>query len=85
VCFEFDINSEIIESENGCKWGTKYQSVIGFGKASFLDDPEHKRQALNIIVKQYSNKSFLFPNDSINGTAVIKIEITSMTGKRSGF
>jgi nitroimidazol reductase NimA-like FMN-containing flavoprotein (pyridoxamine 5'-phosphate oxidase superfamily) len=85
VCFEFDINNEIVEAENACEWSMKYQSVIGFGKASFLGDPEHKRKALNIIMNQYSDSPFQFPENAINGTAVIKIEITSMTGKQSGF
>lgn len=85
VCFEFDINTEIVEAENACEWGMKYQSVVGFGKASFIDDPEHKRKALNIIMNQYSDRQFQFSENAINGTVVIKIEITSMTGKQSGF
>jgi nitroimidazol reductase NimA-like FMN-containing flavoprotein (pyridoxamine 5'-phosphate oxidase superfamily) len=63
----------------------KYQGVVGFGKASFIDDLEHKRKALNIIMNQYSDRQFQFSENAINGTAVIKIEITSMTGKQSGF
>ncbi len=85
VCFEFDINIDIAENEKACSWGMDYQSVIGFGKASFIEDIEDKRKALNIIIKQYTDKPFQFPESSINGTAVIKIEITSMTGKQSGF
>jgi uncharacterized protein len=85
VCFEFDINTEIIENENACEWGMKYQSVIGFGRAVFLKGLEDKRKALDIIMNQYSDRSFLFPQKAINGTTVIKIEITSMTGKQSGF
>lgn len=85
VCFEFDINTEILEAENACDWGMKYQSVIGFGKASFLKDLDEKRKALNIIMSQYSDQPFQFPENALNGTAVIKIEIASMTGKQSGF
>jgi nitroimidazol reductase NimA-like FMN-containing flavoprotein (pyridoxamine 5'-phosphate oxidase superfamily) len=85
VCFEFDINTEIVEAENACEWGMKYQSVVGFGKASFIDGQEHKRKALNVIMNQYSDRQFQFSENAINGTAVIKIEITSMTGKQSGF
>jgi uncharacterized protein len=85
VCFEFDINTELVESENACDWGMKYQSVIGFGKASFIENPELKRHALNIIMKQYSKKSFHFPDKTIDKMSVIKIDITAMTGKQSGF
>jgi len=85
VCFEFDINTEIVEGEKACEWGMKYQSVIGFGKGSFLEEPEDKKRALNIIMNQYSGRTFQFPENVVNGVAVIKIEIASMTGKQSGF
>ncbi len=83
VCFEFDIDTQIVEDENACKWAMKYRSVIGFGKALFLKEPDEKQKALEIIMDQYSDRSFKFPEKSINGTAVIKIEIESMTGKQS--
>lgn len=85
VCFEFDAVLEVREAENACKWGMTYQSVIGFGKAIFLEDTDEKNRALDIIMRQYSDRSFLFPEKMIRATAVIKIEIESMTGKQSGF
>ena len=84
VCFEFDINTEVVEGEDACKWGMKYQSVIGFGSAFFLEDPEDKQKALNIIMNQYSSGPWHFPEQAIKATAVIKVEIKSMTGKQSG-
>mgnify|MGYP006285575047 FL=1 len=83
VCFEFDHNAEIVKAENACKWGMKYRSVIGFGKASFIQDPEDKRKALEVIMNQYAEGTFRFSEKEINGTAVIEIEIESMTGKQS--
>ena len=85
VCFEFDINTEIIKSDKACEWGMKYKSVIGFGKAYFIHESDDKRKALEIIMKQYSDKPFQFWEKTINGTSVIKIEVESMTGKQSGF
>ena len=85
ICFEFDINTEVVEAEDACKWDMKYQSVIGFGKAPFLHDPDQKRNALNIIMNQYGGKSGQYPEKIISKTSVIKIEIESMTGKQSGF
>ncbi len=85
VCFEFDADVEVKESENPCDWGVKFQSVIGFGKALFIEDMEEKRKALNIIMRQYSEGSFNFSDNRINGVAVIRVDIKSMTGKRSGF
>ena len=83
VCFEFDVNSEIIEAEKACKWGIKYQSVIGFGKAVFVENTVEKQKALNIIINHYSDRNFQFADKAIEKTAIIKIEIESITGKHS--
>ncbi|GAB7025408.1 pyridoxamine 5'-phosphate oxidase family protein [Geotalea toluenoxydans] len=85
VCFEFDANAEIVESEEACDWGMRYKSVIGFGKAVIVDDVEEKRRALEIIMKQYSENSFSFSDQSVASTTVIQIEIESMSGKQSGY
>ena len=83
ICFEFDVNTEIIEAEKACKWGMKYQSVIGFGRAVLVENIQEKQKALNIIMNHYSNRTFQFPDKAIEKIAVIKIEIESMTGKHS--
>lgn len=85
VCFEFDLIAEPLESENACNWSMKYQSVIGFGKAVFIESPEEKREALSIIMAQYSDRSYEFPKNMVAATSAIKVEIESMTGKQSGF
>jgi len=83
ICFEFDINTEIVKAEDACHWSMKYKSVIGFGKAVLLEDLDEKRKALNIIMSQYSDRTFQFNDATLKGTVVIKVEIESMTGKQS--
>ena len=83
TCFEFDVNSEIIKAEKACKWGMKYQSVIGFGKAVLVENIAEKKKALNIIMNHYSDRDFQFTDKAIKKIAVIKIEIEGMTGKHS--
>ena len=83
VCFEFDVGSEIKTGKTACEWGMKYRSVIGFGNASFLEDPDSKQAALVIIMQQYSDGSFAYSEKILKKTLVIKVEITHMTGKQS--
>jgi len=86
VCFEIDIDNEIVKGEDPCGWSTKYYSIIGFGKAYLLEGFEEKRKALDIIMEHYSNKSsFEYPEEAVNNAAFIKVEIESMTGKKSGY
>jgi nitroimidazol reductase NimA-like FMN-containing flavoprotein (pyridoxamine 5'-phosphate oxidase superfamily) len=85
VCFEFDIDHEVVQGEKACKWSMKYRSVIGFGKASFVEDLEEKRKGLDAIMEHYSGRSFDYPEPALKATTIIKVEIESMTGKQSGY
>jgi len=84
VCFEVDIDHEFVKADKACDWGMKYKSVIGFGKAEFIEDIESKRKALDIVMQQYSGGTLEYPEEAIKNTIVIKVEIESMTGKASG-
>jgi len=42
ICFEIDIKTEILTSDIACNWGMKYYSVIGFGRAHFIDNKKEK-------------------------------------------
>ncbi len=85
VCFEFDIDVELVRSEKACKWDAKYYSVIGFGKAYLVDDVEEKRRALDIIMEHYSDDSYEYSEELINNLIIIKIVMESLTGKKSGY
>ena len=82
VCVEFDLITETVESENACDWSMKYQSVIGFGKAALIESLDEKRKAVSIIMAQYSDRQFQFPENMLRSTALIKVEIESITGKQ---
>ncbi len=84
VCFEFDLDPEFIEAENACDWGMRYRSVIGFGRATILEDNEEKRRGFDLIMRQYSDRSFTYPDSEVKGTTIIKVDIRSMTGKKNG-
>jgi nitroimidazol reductase NimA-like FMN-containing flavoprotein (pyridoxamine 5'-phosphate oxidase superfamily) len=83
VCFEFDIGSEVQPGKTACDWGMKFRSVIGFGRASFIADPEEKREALDVIMAQYADGTFEYSEKAFKKALVIKVEIESITGKGS--
>ncbi len=84
VCFEFDIDLELVKDERPCNWGMKYKSVIGFGKAVFIEDIDWKRKALDIIMQHFSEETFEYPEQAVKNTTIVKVEIDNMTGKQSG-
>jgi nitroimidazol reductase NimA-like FMN-containing flavoprotein (pyridoxamine 5'-phosphate oxidase superfamily) len=83
VCFEFDQSIEVIEAEKPCNWGMRYRSIIGFGKACFLESIEEKQEALQIIMSQYTKESFTISETAVERTTLFKVIIDGMTGKKA--
>jgi nitroimidazol reductase NimA-like FMN-containing flavoprotein (pyridoxamine 5'-phosphate oxidase superfamily) len=84
VCFEIDINTNIIDTGVPCNWKNSYSSVIGFGKAEIIENFNEKLNALNTIIDHYSPGTiYKFPKENVSKTAIIKIEIEEITGKKS--
>jgi len=83
VCFEFDQVVEFKANEIGCAWSVKFRSVMGTGTAMALTTDVGKRLALAIIMKQYSPADYSFPDDALAATAVFRVEIDSISGKRN--
>ena len=83
VCIEFDIDAELKESEEACKWGISYKSVIIFGTLFFVEDIREKRKGFEIIMKQYSKETYTIPDEAIEKTHIMKVDVREMTGKKS--
>lgn len=84
VCFEFDTLHETISEEKACDFGMRYHSVIGTGKAVFIESREEKCRALDMIMAQYSDREFNYPDNMLDAIAVIKVQIETITGKQGG-
>jgi hypothetical protein len=82
VCFEVEVDQELVASEAACAWGMKFRSVVGFGRAFFIDDAESKKRALDIIMRHYSDKRYAYDEDVLSKTLIIEVEIDCMTGKQ---
>ncbi|MHB1457333.1 MAG: pyridoxamine 5'-phosphate oxidase family protein [Armatimonadota bacterium] len=85
VCFEFDIDLELIPNENNCSIGMKYRSVIGFGTAIIIEDADEIKACLDVIIRQYGSEPSPYPVEIIRKITVIRIDIESMSGKKSGY
>ncbi|MBQ4101175.1 MAG: pyridoxamine 5'-phosphate oxidase family protein [Oscillospiraceae bacterium] len=72
---------------NAPKFSTDYKSVVVFGKATLLESDDEKIDVLTKIVQKYSpqftQQGKKEIDEFISQTAIIKIEIEHITGKRS--
>ena len=61
VGFEMETGVEYFDADTACGWGNRYESIIGEGRATLLETPEEKRQALAAIMAHYSaRKDYTF-------------------------
>jgi nitroimidazol reductase NimA-like FMN-containing flavoprotein (pyridoxamine 5'-phosphate oxidase superfamily) len=83
ACFEVEIDTQVIPSKQGCNWTMRYQSIIGFGEVEFIEELEGKREAMKIIMQQYSDEVKLIEDAALSGVTLFKLIISTMTGKKS--
>ena len=84
VCFEFEGEVELIkDNEKACNWTFDYESVIGYGNIVELTNDRDKSYGLNRIMLQYSGKTWEIDQIDLHRTRIWKIEIDSITGKKS--
>ncbi|OIO02583.1 MAG: 5-nitroimidazole antibiotic resistance protein [Desulfovibrionaceae bacterium CG1_02_65_16] len=84
VCFEISVDHGVIESDMACDFEARHRTVIGFGRAEFVDDAAQKKAALDRIVARFTDKRFDYPQANFKATAVVRIAIASLKGKRHG-
>ena len=84
LCFEVEDLMEIMKGEKACDWSTRYRSVVGYGSAEILSDEKSKQEGLEVIMAQHGAPELKeFNPGNMSRMVILKIKITSMTGKRS--
>ena len=83
VSFSIYIDNGLVQSDVACNWGMRYHSVMGTGKATLIEEGTEKEEALRIIMKHYSGSFTVFDAARIDQVLIIRIEIETLTGKKS--
>jgi len=84
-CVEVDASEGAIRDENPCKWEMRYRSVICTGTAHFVENPDEKQEALNLILHHYKGDPRPFTEQEMRPVSVIRIDVDEMTGKQHGY
>ena len=81
VCFTAILNSQIIPD----KFTAAFESVVAFGKASFIDDGDEKLTALRTFIERFypdhQEAGERFIHAAYEKTQIIRIDVEQMTGK----
>lgn len=82
VGFEMETGVEYFDADTACGWGNRYESIIGEGRATLLETPEEKRQALTAIMAHYSaRRDYTFEDAMVDLVQVIQIDVTALSCK----
>jgi nitroimidazol reductase NimA-like FMN-containing flavoprotein (pyridoxamine 5'-phosphate oxidase superfamily) len=84
VCFEVEANVSLqTDDRDACKWSFTFESVIGHGTITELETAEGRVNGLNQIMLHYSGREWEIDDAATATTRVWRIDIDSVTGKRS--
>ena len=82
VCFQADIEHEFFLHSTSCGCSMKYQSVVGMGRISFVNDLSEKIEALQAIMTHYTKKSeHVFKEELVQNTLIMRLDIQEISAK----
>jgi len=87
VCVTFSTDHLLRwQSENvACSYSMKYRSALAFGKVEFIEDFDQKIDALNVIMKQYTQKEFSYSDPAVKDVKVFKVVVERLEGRAYGY
>lgn len=87
VSVAFSTDHELVSQNKdvACSYLMKYRSVVAFGMVEFIEEPEMKKAALNMMMKKYTGREFPYNMPSINEVACYRVAISAITGKEYGY
>jgi len=68
-----------------CSFSMKYRSVLISGHVEFIEDMDRKVEALNHIMKNYTDRKFSYNNPAVREVLVFKVIVEKMEGRAYGY
>lgn len=82
IGFEIDGNYKLLEADIACNFSAKFQSVIGTGKLSLVDEKDEKITGLNCLMKHTTDRVDWCYNDAmLDVIAVFRLDVDKMSCK----
>ncbi len=86
VCITFNSNPELVfrDQEVACSYRMRSKSVIGWGTVTYEEDFTKKIEALNIIMKHYSDTIFTYSDPAIRNVKIWTVSLDKFTCREFG-
>jgi hypothetical protein len=83
VCFEMDTDHQIIKGKNGCDWGMRFTSIIGYGNIIEVTEKSERISGLNCLMTHYGGEGeYLYDEKVFEQTTILRLKILEMTAKK---
>ena len=86
ICITFCTERELVyqHPEVACSYRMRTKSVICRGVVEFMEEPEQKREALDILMKQYTDRTFVYSEPSVRNVKIWRVKPESVSCKEFG-
>ncbi len=82
VGFEIDGKYSLVEGEEACDYSATFQSVVGTGILSLVEDDAEKIKGLNAIMKQTTSEDkWHYSNEMLEAVAVFRLDVKELSCK----
>ncbi len=82
--FEMDTNHELKEGASACSYSACFQSIIGEGIITFIEDISEKRTALQAIMQHNTGKTdWNFPDKAVDAVCIFKLTVKKLSCKEN--
>lgn len=82
VGFEIDIMHELETADTACGHSQYYQSIVGSGHITIVDDMLEKKEYLQKVMKQQTGKGdWDLPDEGVMPVYILKLEANELTCK----
>jgi hypothetical protein len=84
LAFSTDYLLRFQNEEVACSYSMKYRSILIYGEIEFIDDPDAKKEAMNVVMRQYTGKDFSYNMPAIREVCIYKVVPAEITGRAYG-
>jgi nitroimidazol reductase NimA-like FMN-containing flavoprotein (pyridoxamine 5'-phosphate oxidase superfamily) len=87
VCISFSTDHDLryVNEEVACSWSMRYRSVLVYGRAELVEDDVEKIRCLNVIMSNYSERSFDYSEPAVRDVMVFRVKIDKIDGRAYGY
>ncbi len=84
VCLAFESEVKLqTDLDLACNWTFHFRSVIAYGTAEELIDPDSRASAIKQIMLHYSDRDWKISDNELSRTILWRVQLDEITGKKS--